>query len=339
MVSPMRFILDTLIKVLEQGNSAVLGTVVRSSGSTPRTSGARMLLQTDGTLTGTIGGGSIEAACQEKARELFDQTSSYAELNFSMSASTLADEGMVCGGTASVLLQMVNPDQLDNMLQIRSDYQSGKLPVLLTLLPSNTTPPRLIYLNHDTNKVVNEDVKKQILQKIRRAPFIFESGDQDIFVESLVSPGIVYLVGAGHVALATAQLASFAGFEVVVIDDRAEFASNDRFPQAQKVLVVDSFDECLKELSSNDYVVIVTRGHMHDRDVLAQALDTRAGYIGMIGSRRKRDIIYESLREARFSDLDLKRVNSPIGISIGAETPNEIALSIVAELVKVRSER
>jgi len=335
----MRFILDTLIEVLERGNFAVLGTIVRSSGSTPRTSGARMLLQSDGTLTGTIGGGSIEAACQERARELFNQTSSYAEINFSMSALTLADEGMVCGGAASVLLQMVNPDQLDTMLQIRTDYQSGKRPVLLTLLPSNAKPPRLIYLNHHTSKEVNEDVKKQILQKIRRAPFIFKSGEQEMFVESLVSPRVVYLAGAGHVALATAHLASFTGFEVVVMDDRAEFASNDRFPQAQKVFVVESYDKGLKGLSSNDYVVIVTRGHIHDRDVLAQALKTKAGYIGMIGSRRKRDVIYEDLRKAGFSDLDLKRVHSPIGISIGADTPNEIALSIVAELVKIRSER
>jgi xanthine dehydrogenase accessory factor len=83
----------------------------------------------------------------------------------------------------------------------------------------------------------------------------------------------------------------------------------------------------------------VTRGHIHDRDVLAQALRTKAGYIGMIGSRKKRNVIYDSLREDGFSDLDLKRVHSPIGISIGADTPNEIALSIVSELVKARSER
>ncbi len=160
-----------------------------------------------------------------------------------------------------------------------------------------------------------------------------------MFVESLVSPGVVYLIGAGHVALATAHLASFAGFDVVVMDDRSEYANQDRFPAAQKVLVLPSFDGCLRDLSSNDYVVIVTRGHIYDRDVLAQALRTKAGYIGMIGSRKKRNVIYDSLREDGFSDLDLKRVHSPIGLSIGAETPNEIALSIVAELVKARSER
>jgi xanthine dehydrogenase accessory factor len=335
----MRFILDTLIEVLARGESVVLGTIVRSSGSTPRTSGARMLMQSDGTLTGTIGGGAIEAACQKKAQEIFDLSSSHAEVNFSMSASTLAEGGMVCGGTVSVLLQMVDPGLLDTMRQIRSDFQNGEIPIVLTVLPSSLTPPRLVYVDKDGNNDISPDLKQQIFKKIRRAPFLIKSGEHEMFVEALVSPGVVYLMGAGHVALATAHLASFAGFDVVVMDDRAEYANKDRFPEAQKVLVLDSFDDCLQDLSSNDYIVIVTRGHIHDRDVLAQALRTKAGYIGMIGSRKKRNVIYDSLREDGFSDLDLKRVHSPIGISIGADTPNEIALSIVSELVKARSER
>ena len=335
----MRFILDTLIEVLARGESVVLGTIVRSSGSTPRTSGARMLIQADGTLTGTIGGGAIEAACQKKAQEIFDLPDSYAEVNFSMTASTLADGGMVCGGTASVLLQMVDPDLLETMLLIRKDYKSGEIPLLLTILPSGQTPPRLVYVEKDGDNEISPELKQHLYQKSRRAPFLIKSGEHEMFVESLVSPGVVYLMGAGHVALATAHLASFAGFDVVVMDDRADYANQDRFPEAQKVLVLPSFDGCLQDLSSNDYVVIVTRGHIYDRDVLAQALRTKAGYIGMIGSRKKRNVIYDSLREDGFSDLDLKRIHSPIGLSIGADTPNEIALSIAAELVKARSER
>ena len=197
--------------------------------------------------------------------------------------------------------------------------------------------PRLICLGED-NTLINEDLRKQILKITRRAPFLIKSNEQEFFVDPLVSPGVVHLVGAGHVALATAQLASFADFEVVVMDDREEFASVERYPQANKVIVLDSFDDCLKHLSHTDFVVIVTRGHIHDRDVLAQALHTKAGYIGMIGSRRKREVVYQSLRENGFTEVDLGRVSSPIGLAIGADTPNEIALSIVAELVKVRSE-
>lgn len=335
----MIFVLDALIEVLERGDSAVLGTIVRSSGSTPRTSGAHMLLQSDGTLTGTIGGGSIEGDCQKRAQELFYQPESYAEVNFSLSAMTLAEEGMVCGGAASVLLQKVEPGSLDIMVQMRNDYKNGERPVLLIQMPTSEMPPQLMCLGLNSNHLVDDGLGQQISQKIRRSPFMVKNGDHEMFVQPLVSPGVVYLIGAGHVALATAHLASFSGFEVVVMDDRAEFVSETRYPQAKEVIVVESFDGCLKNLSSDDYVVIVTRGHLHDRNVLAQALRTNAGYIGMIGSRKKRNVIYNSLREEGFDGADLKRVHSPIGLSIGADTPNEIALSIVAELVKARSEK
>jgi len=108
-----------------------------------------------------------------------------------------------------------------------------------------------------------------------------------VFVEPLVHPGRVHLAGAGHVALATARIAAFVGFEVVVMDDRQEFANSERYPEASRVRVLDSFTDCIKDLGPDDYVIIVTRGHIHDREVLAQALRTDAGYIGMIGSSRK----------------------------------------------------
>ena len=181
------------------------------------------------------------------------------------------------------------------------------------------------------------DLREDILRKNRRAPFLIQHAGQEIFVEPLVQPVVVHLVGAGHVALATAHLASFSGFEVVVMDDRPEFASTDRYPEAREVRVLDTFARCLQDLGPNDYVIIVTRGHLHDREVLAQALRTGAGYIGMIGSRRKRDAIYESLQREGFSETDLGRVHCPIGLAIGADTPEEIGLSIVAELVQVRA--
>jgi xanthine dehydrogenase accessory factor len=146
-------------------------------------------------------------------------------------------------------------------------------------------------------------------------------------------------MGAGHVSLATAQVARLAGFRVQVVDDRAEFAHPDRFPHAESVAAVDDFENALagRDLGPDDYVVIVTRGHRHDREVLAQALKTKAGYIGMIGSSRKRRAIYEALLAEGFTQNDLDRVYSPIGLSIGAQTPEEIGISIVAQLVQVRA--
>ena len=181
------------------------------------------------------------------------------------------------------------------------------------------------------------DLRLEITRKGRRAPFLLDHRGREIFVEPLVHPGTVHLAGAGHVALAVAELAAFVDFEVVVMDDRREFANPERYPKAREVRVLNSFAACLTGLGPDDYVVIVTRGHLHDREVLAQALSTNAGYIGMIGSRRKRAAVYESLRGEGVTDSELARCHCPIGLAIDADTPEEIALSIVAEMVQVRA--
>jgi xanthine dehydrogenase accessory factor len=139
------------------------------------------------------------------------------------------------------------------------------------------------------------------------------------------------------VASQIAPLAARVGFQVVVIDDRAEFADPARFPEAHQVIQAP-FEGLMEQLSVDpaSYLVIVTRGHSHDKEVLAQALDTDARYVGMIGSNRKIGIIFNRLREEGISQERLDRVHSPIGIDIGAETPEEIAVSIVAELIEVR---
>jgi xanthine dehydrogenase accessory factor len=164
-------------------------------------------------------------------------------------------------------------------------------------------------------------------------------GQSLILIERVLPPETVFLFGAGHVAQPTARLAAFMGFRVQVVDDRAEFASAERFPEADEVRVVTDFKAALKGLAidRSAFIVIVTRGHLHDQTVLMQALGTEAAYIGMIGSRRKRDHIFNALLKQGFTPADLKRVHSPIGLDIGAETPEEIALSIVAELVQARA--
>jgi xanthine dehydrogenase accessory factor len=151
--------------------------------------------------------------------------------------------------------------------------------------------------------------------------------------------GTVYIFGAGHVARQLARLTKMADFYTVVLDDREEFANRRRFTNSDEIVVLESFEAAFEDraFDSHSYIVIVTRGHSHDKTVLAQALQTTAGYIGMIGSRRKRDIIYQKLLAEKFSQADIDRVHCPIGLDIGAETPEEIAVSIVAELILKRA--
>jgi xanthine dehydrogenase accessory factor len=160
-------------------------------------------------------------------------------------------------------------------------------------------------------------------------------------VEPSARVSTAYLFGAGHVAQPTAHLAAMVGFQVWVLDDRKDYAHPERFPEAQRVKVLDSFERAFTDLAvtSDSYVIIFTHGHLHDKIVLAQALTTDAGYIGMIASRRKRNTIYDALRAEGVPQSQIDRVHSPIGIAIGAETPEEIAVSIVAEMILQRSRR
>jgi xanthine dehydrogenase accessory factor len=334
----LQLILNQLISTLEGEQSAVLCSIVRNFGSAPRTSGAAMLVFGDGSIAGSVGGGALEGACQAKAHELFLGSSDFAELNYNLNAQTAASCGMACGGSASVLLHRITPDLLPALRNLQAQYIAGKKPFLLTYLPKGGAPPRLLFMGAEDGEVPF-DLRSEVLRKSRRSPFLLEYQGREVFVEPLVQPGRVYLAGAGHVALATSKIASFVGFQVVVIDDRREFADTTRFPEALEVRVVDSFAHCLPALGPDDYVIIVTRGHLHDREVLAQALRTAAGYIGMIGSRKKRGAVYDSLRNEGFSETELTRVHCPIGLAIDADTPEEIAISIIAELVQVRAGR
>jgi xanthine dehydrogenase accessory factor len=166
------------------------------------------------------------------------------------------------------------------------------------------------------------------------------AGDQPgIYVQPVGVPGTVYVFGAGHCGKSLIPLLSMVGFRTVIVDDRADFANADRFPDADLVSVPASFQNALEALPVDErsYLVIMTRGHLFDRAVLAQALRTPAAYVGMIGSKKKIAQTFEALRELGFTDDDLARVHAPIGVAIGAETPEEIAVSIAAEIIQVRN--
>jgi xanthine dehydrogenase accessory factor len=188
---------------------------------------------------------------------------------------------------------------------------------------------------------IDENVRQAINQDRDRTPTLQTVTLRDAL--TLIQPvgpsETVFIFGAGHVAKPTAGLAKLVGFRVWVVDDRPEFANADRFPEADDLRVVRRFEAALDRLPIDPraYLVIVTRGHLHDLTVLRQALRTPAGYIGMIGSQHKRKQVFDALSREGFSERDLNRVHCPIGIDIGAESCEEITVSIVAELVQARA--
>jgi xanthine dehydrogenase accessory factor len=162
-------------------------------------------------------------------------------------------------------------------------------------------------------------------------------GEAEIFIDVINPHPTVLVVGAGHVGRSIAVLSSFLGLRTVVLDDRAEFANVERLPQADEIIVGDVAEELAKfNISPQTNIVIVTRGHEHDRDALRQVLSSPAAYIGMIGSRRKVKMVFDELQKDGLSTEALAAVHAPIGLDIRAETPEEIALSILAEIIMVR---
>src|SRR5258708_2875075 len=162
-------------------------------------------------------------------------------------------------------------------------------------------------------------------------------GTLEIFIEPVLPPAELYIFGAGHVAASLYKVARIVGFDITVIDDREVYASRERFPEAQEV-IADDFDKVTSrlQLSESSYVVIVTRGHHDDMRVLRWAVQTPARYIGMIGSKRKTITIFRELQKEGLAPELFDRVHAPVGLDIGAITPEEIAVSITAELIAKR---
>lgn len=336
----MRQVIEAIIDSLALGKAVVLCTIVHNSEPSPRKLGTHMVIHDDGTAIGSVGGGSLEYRCQAEAKELFHGATKFTAFDFQPIAAPTSQNGMACGGGVTVLLERISPPLLPLMKQVRDECLACRQAMLLTMLPVNgEAPQRLLLLPQKENGGVPEELRAEIERRSHPVPFLLDHQGRRVLVEPLLHHGTIHLAGAGHIAMAVAKLAAFVGFEVVVIDDRPTFVNRTRFPDAREVREVTSFATCLGPLGQDDYVVIATRSHQVDRNVLAQALRSQAGYIGMIGSQRKRAAIYELLRQEGVSDLDLARVRCPIGLAIDAETPEEIAISVVAELVQTRARK
>ena len=341
-------IIPRLYELLGLGERLVLVTILRLRGSGPRRAGSKMLVLATGATTGTIGGGWLEAQAIGSAQEVL-RTGRSQVLTLSLNQEAAAESGMICGGTVDLLVEWLDgsdPAIIEFFGRVAAMVESHRPIFPVTLVDQSTRTTKVsrgLVDEHGTliagglPTLDDQPWVAGIVGTIQ--PTLFQDGDHLVFVDPLNPPKTVWIFGAGHVAESLAPLCTLVDFRVVVLDDRAEFANSERFPTATQVRVVPAYAKALDDLpiGMDALVVIVTRGHLWDQVVLAQALRTEAGYIGMIGSRRKRDTIYRALMEEGFGAAELQQVHCPIGLAIGAETPQEIAVSIVAELIAVRA--
>ncbi len=349
----MNGILQALLDHLEHGGPLVQATILTHEGSTPRSAGSRMLLAADGEpemhgsarsgvkiVAGTVGGGLVEARVMARAAQILADGRRSVE-TFDLTGELAAGADMICGGRLRVFLERIKPEDLPLFRSLEQALRQGQR--CLRLTPLDTGPSALLLPDGEQQGAMLSSSLVQAAMSAGAgigAPVVLEHAGRAFALEPWAPASPLFIFGAGHVSRPTAQVAALAGFQVTVLDDRPDFANAERFPQAI-TLVLEHFNDCFagQPAGPDAFVVIVTRGHVHDAGVLALALRTRAGYIGMIGSRRKRDAVYERLRGQGFTDADLARVHCPVGLAIGAETPEEIAVSIVAELIQCRAQR
>jgi len=322
--------------VLEEGHPVALVTVVSTVGSTPGKVGYKMLVHDEGRRTvGTVGGGLVEAKMIEEAAATLGAPRSRL-FHFDL-GETPDDEKGICGGSVELLVEAFDATARPLFEELCQVAKAGDAGMLVSIISHDDLPRKLLV------KDVESVVKMVGMAHPAPLPAWDDTGvrvtteDMDAFVEPLVERPCLILFGAGHVAGHVARFAKSVHFRVVVCDDRAEYANASRFPEADRI-VVEDFSRVFNRLQIDErsYLVIVTRGHAHDQIVLERAVRTNARYVGMIGSKRKTLTLLENLRAQGLPKERLDRVYAPIGIAIGAVTAEEIALSIVCELVKVR---
>lgn len=319
---------------LKNEKIGAIATVISRDGSAPRDVGAKMFIGEEGKIYGTIGGGNLEHSVYKQALSTMG-TEKPEMIHIRMDSKEVASDGMICGGNIDVLLEPVHLKNIELYRRLGELKRMGLNGVLVTQFDGENYFKTVIEENAEiSGDPISEEDKNAFLKHMRSTDLQFKDG---VIVESLHIAPSLYVFGAGHVSQFISKIAKMVGFYVVIIDDRAEFASRERFPDADEVLV-ESFYDVFNRLNftGSEYVVIVTRGHQFDRDVLIESLKKDAKYIGMIGSRRKVKMVLEHMKEIGLDPEAVDNVYSPIGLSINAETPQEIAVSIVGELVKVR---
>ncbi|MDR2420983.1 MAG: XdhC family protein [Oscillospiraceae bacterium] len=324
----MKKLIPDILSALRRGERAILVVVLESKGSAPRKTGSAMVVFADGSSGGTVGGGAIEYEAQRAAREemLPPDAAPAKTLGYSLSSDGTGDLCMICGGDVTLHYCALDssPELISIFLRALPPHDGGEA---LALKISEGSPTELSFSAPGGTA---------------RSAARFEK-ENDAYDGVLTLPlgeaGRVYIFGGGHVGRALVPVLAFAGFECVVFDDREDYALPEFFPEAGRVVLGD-FKRVGESVSllDTDYVVVVTRGHKNDYEVLEHALASPARYVGCMGSKRKMAMIRERLRdEAGLPEEAVARLIAPIGLQIGAETPEELAVSVAAELIQVRA--
>jgi len=370
----MRELLRELTAALDRGRDCVYCSLIETRGSTPQKAGAAMLVFADGGQFGTLGGGCVEAEVKQRALRVLASPESRSEiLTFHLDDNYGWDDGLICGGRMAILADPVaasNGQTKPGANYYRRyrelvDLGRGCTEAIILADPKIGAPAGSRFLFDADGQLVAQTgchafaasphldaaqkscegresmPPKEVSENLRSLQRRPEPAVRNGIAYLPILPRITLLiVGGGHVGQAVGRLAAEVDFDIWVLDDRETYASRERFPRAQKIVVGDigsRLQELAPDITPSTFCIIVTRGHAHDEEALYHLVRSGAGYVGMIGSKRKIKIIYEDLVAKGIPAETLGKVHAPLGFAIGSQTVPEIAVSIVAELISCRN--
>jgi xanthine dehydrogenase accessory factor len=353
----MKNIYEYLSERLREKKPLALATIVETKGSTPQVTGASALFSSKELLEGTLGGGILEADAQKEALQaLKEETPSL--FSYSLRDDMSAGSGAICGGEVRILIDTAPEkfrEAFHRLTQSLNQRKPGILATFINTLPKGKASLFRFWIEEKEeydpelekySSFFHDEIDSMLLEGSPKLLKIHKNFSQNkgtenlLFLEPVLPLPKLVIAGAGHIGQALSHLGSLLGFDVTVIDDRSEYANKERQPDADHIIVKD-IGKAIQDfqISSDTYIVIVTRGHRHDAEALKQCISYDAAYIGMIGSVRKVELMRKEFLEKGWATLDqLNRVHAPVGIPINSKTVEEIAVSIAAQLVLVRSQ-
>lgn len=330
----MREVFAALLMHMDQGQDCVLVSAVGGEGSAPRKTQSHMLVDSRGRVCGTVGGGAVEGNSIAYAGSLLDQRASSLK-TFELYEQAAEDIGMICGGRVHVHFRYVSPEDVSVRAVAKSAVNSLSIGEDAWLFINLKTHALSLY---DGEALSGDQTPETVIVSRSRSAIICEENACMYYAEQLSCSDRVYIFGGGHVAQALVPVLASVDFRCVIVEDREEFCKKELFPMAQDVLLLAESDwKNVLHIKNGDCICIMTRGHKNDLACQAFALETQAGYIGVIGSRRKIAAVNAQLRAMGFDEEQIARIVTPIGLEIGAVTPAEIAVSIAAQMIAHRA--
>jgi len=340
-------IYQELASLLEAGQPLAFAVLIETKGSTPQKCGAKAIFLPDGRVIGTLGGGCLEAETRQKALRALETGEPFT-FRAVLDDDFGWDDGLICGGAVQTFVQP-NPQSREVWRALLAEPDSRQRRMLVTVTTGEHAGKRALFAGDRlirTDSLPQETLTQlaaksaEFLAEPEPEPssFVFQTSSLSVYFEPILPKPTLVIFGGGHVGAAVGKLAAWSGFEVIAVDDRPSFANKERFPDAKQV-IVDDPAKIAKELpmDADTYLCIVTRGHRHDAVILKEVIHSKAGYIGMIGSKRKvRTVMEGFINDGVATAEDFRRVRSPMGVAIHSVTVEEIAVSVVAELVAVR---